>query len=89
MAVAVSVAFLLLTSPVGILTIIRPYVFNDSEVFYANGEIEFLATTIAGILAYVNFAINFFLYFISGTRFREDLKTAFRCGRSSRVAPIS
>ena len=89
MAVAVSVAFLLLTSPFAILTIIRPYVFNDSEVFYPTSDIEIIVTTIAGILGYLNFAINFFLYFISGSRFREDLKAACCCGRSSSVAPTS
>ena len=88
MAVAVSAAFLLTTSPLGISTIIRPYVFNDSEVFYASSDVEFLLTTIEGILGYLNLTINFFLYCISGRRFREDLKIAIRCGRSSRVAPI-
>ena len=89
MAVAVSVAFLLLTSPFGILTIIRPYVFNASEVFYPKSNIEIIVTTITAILASLNSAINFFLYFISGSRFREDLKAACCCGRSSSVAPIS
>ena len=89
MAVAVSAAFVLLTSPIGIYTIIRPYVFQDSDVFYAHSDIEFLVRTIIFILAYLNYAINFFLYFISGRRYREELKAACCWGRSSRVAPTS
>ena len=89
MAIAVSAVFLLTTSPGGIFGIIRSYVFNDSEVFYVSSDVEFLLTTIAEVLGYLNLTINFFLYFISGRRFREDLRIACRCGRSSRVAPIS
>ena len=89
MAVAVSAAFVLLTSPIGIHTIIRPYVFQDSDVFYTNSDIDFLVRTIVVILAYLNLAINFILYVISGRQFRENLKAACSCGRSSRVAPMS
>ena len=89
MAVAVSAVFLLTTSPLGITTIIRPYVLSDSEVFYASSDIDYLWWTIVGILTELNLSINFFLYVIAGRRFREDLKIAIRCGRSSRVAPIS
>ena len=89
MAIAVSVAFLLLTSPIGILNIIRPYVFSDSEVFYSTNDTEFAITTIFGIMASINCAINFVLYFVSGKRFRENLSAACFCVRSSRVAPVS
>ena len=88
MAIAVSVAFLVLTSPIGILVIIRSYVFTDSEVFYSTSDTEFVMT-IFWNLASINFAINFVLYFVSGKRFRENLSAACFCGRSSRVAPVS
>ena len=87
MAFAVSAAFLLLTSTIGILNIIRPYVFSDAELFYANSDLGFLVRTIASILAYLDFAINFFLYVLSGRRFREDLKAACSRGRSSLGKP--
>ena len=83
MAFAVSAAFLLTTSPLGISTIIRPYVFDDSEVFYASSDIDFLLALISVILAELNLTINFFLYVIGARRFREDLKIAIRCDRSS------
>ena len=86
-AITVSITFILLTSPYSILTIIRPYVFDSSDMFYVQSDVEFLVTSITAMLATLNYAINFFLYFVSGKRFREDLKAAFRCGRSSRVAP--
>ena len=84
MAIAVSVAFILL----GILIIIRCYVFIDSEVFYSTSDTESVMT-IFWNLASINFAVNFVLYFVSGKRFRENLRAACFCGRSSRVAPVS
>ena len=89
MAVVVSVAFILLTSPRGIYTIIRPYLLNDAEVFYIESDIDFIVSTITSILASFNFSVNFFLNAISGSRFREDLKAACSCGRSSPGGPPS
>ena len=87
--VTVSVAFLFLTFPTGILVIIRPYIFDDTETFYHHADLDFLMTTIGYILSILNVSINFFLYVISAKRFREDLKAAFGCFRRSRVAPAS
>ena len=90
MAVTVSLTFFFLTLPGGIYFIIRPYVFNDSDLFDAtNHAIGYLVTTIAFNMAYVNFAINFFLYVISARQFREDFKAALPWGRRFRVAPAS
>ena len=87
MAVTVSLTFFFLTLPGGIYFIIRPYLFSDPDLFdAANHAIGYLCTTIAFNLAYVNFAINFFLYVISGRQFREDFKAAFPWGRRFRVA---
>ena len=83
MAVAVSAAFFLFTSPVGIFVIVRPYIFDDTDVFYVSNDTDFALVTITNNLAYLNFAINFFLYFVSGRRFRKDLRAACTRQRNS------
>ena len=34
-------------------------------------------------MGYINYVINFFLYVISGRKFRNEVKQLFKCGISS------
>ena len=64
----ISVAFIVLVSPLPLLFFIAPV------------RVLELSATIFFQMIYVNHAINFWLYVISGSRFTNDLKTAFgRC----------
>ena len=67
----VSIAFVVLVTPLPLL-----FLFNRVNTM------EFPAALFVHMLS-LNHSINFLLYIISGSRFREDLKTAFRrlCGR--------
>lgn len=62
----ISVAFVILVSPLPLLFFIAPV------------RVLELQATIFFHMLYLNHAINFFLYVLSGSRFREDLRIAFR-----------
>lgn len=62
----ISVAFIVLVSPLPLLFFIAPV------------KVTELSATVFFHMIYVNHAINFFLYVLSGSRFRNDLKKAFR-----------
>ena len=74
--VTLSISFLILTTPLSIYLIIRPYVLTPSlfmkditltgifDVFWAMGN----------IMWYTNSAVNFYLYCLTGTRFRAEFK---------------
>ena len=71
MLLTTSWAYLLLTTPIGILLITRD--------LYRN-EFEDKKWAVANVLQYTNNAIHFFLYLLTGSRFRSELKSLF-CAR--------
>ena len=74
---SVTFAFLLLTTPVYIVIMYMAQVeigttprgYAEFYIYYQVGEKSY----------YTNYAINFFLYVISGKKFRTDLMTLIRC----------
>lgn len=78
----ISIAYLVLVTPLPLMFFIAPI---DVDGFF---ETIFLMTL------YLNHTINFFLYVLSGSRFREDMKIAFKrlfckIDESDNVATIS
>ena len=85
-AIAVSGTFVLLTFPIGIYLIVRAYIYG-ADIFYMSNDMDSVIVTIADTFSYFNFAINFFLYSITGKRFRQDLRAACTRKRNSPVVP--
>ena len=76
MLLLVTFAFLILTTPMYVLIFYvnfyhgnTPYYYAGYYLFYNVGEKTF----------YTNNGINFFLYVMSGQKFRNDLRMLFRC----------
>ena len=85
-AILVSGTFVLLISPIGIYLIVRAYVYG-AETFYMSNDTDSVIVAITENLSYFNFAINFFLYSITGRRFRQDLRAACTRKRNSSRIP--
>ena len=62
----ISIAFVVLVSPLPLL------------FFFAPVDARQLTATIFLNMLYINHGINFFLYVLSGSKFREDLRSSFR-----------
>ena len=73
MAVGVSLAFLVLTTPAVIVYAIMLRVPQDS----ASRAPYAVAHAVCDLLMFTNHAVNFYLYCLSGSRFRQELKTLF------------
>lgn len=88
----VAFAFIIMTAPKVILTIIRPAVFNFKP---APNKTDFqilaqytLAASLVNLLLYGNHSINFFLYVLTGRKFREQLLNTFTHCRRRRLRRI-
>ena len=68
----VSAIFVICITPIVVLPIGDPYWQADAST--PKKAVLFLLDTIANIMMYVNHSINFVLYFLSGTRFRNDVR---------------
>ena len=73
-AVLVSMFFIMLTSPFPLFLII-----SGKSNFRDRTEVEIQIYNITRLMGYINNAINFFLYVISGSRFRNQLKEMLHC----------
>ncbi|KAK6188074.1 hypothetical protein SNE40_004336 [Patella caerulea] len=83
MLLCLNMVFLTCTSPISVYLVGEPYWTADLS---AHGEAQHaLIWAIVNILMYTNNSINFLLYCISGTRFREELKNIFR--KKNRIRP--
>ena len=74
MCLSASLAFLVCITPSIIIYIGKPYWTKADDPNYAYN----VAKAIANQLAYVNHSINFFLYCLSGRRFREQFVALFK-----------
>ena len=83
MLLLVTFGFLVLTSPMYIMTLYvnvvnfrkSAYRYVGYYLFYHVGQKTF----------YTNYGINFYLYVISGQKFRMDLLNLFRCNRKEKI----
>ncbi|XP_067933108.1 galanin receptor 2a-like [Watersipora subatra] len=84
MLLSVTSAFLLLTAPAAILDILRwqgaPY-FDLSKT--NDMALYILCRQITRVLLYMNHSINFFLYCVTGCKFRKELFSTLRCQSST------
>lgn len=77
MLVSASVVFILLMFPVGIFYLVRPsWNYRKTESSKAT---YYLIRSVVHFLADLNHAVNFFVYFLSGTKFRQTFISLFPC----------
>ena len=69
----VSITFVVLSSPPALWNAISPYIIEDTGV-YTPGQL--ILETIVYFMWFLNHSLNFYLYILSGRRFRKDLKNA-------------
>ena len=72
----VSITFVVLTAPMAAYLALRPFLFKNVFFFYASSKEEQIFETIGYIGISLNHSINFFLYCVSGAKFRQELKSA-------------
>ena len=73
-AVLISISFVVLTSPFPLYSLFSG-VLHDPDVT----ESKWMAYYLLMVMTYINNAINFFLYILSGSRFRKQLKEIVLC----------
>ncbi|KAL8573375.1 hypothetical protein ACOMHN_032390 [Nucella lapillus] len=81
--ILVSVAFLVITLPNSINYIVNFLFQANSASGYESAESSFI-NAVCGVLTNVNYAVNFYLYCLTGRRFREEFINVLCCGRSRR-----
>ena len=72
--VALSIIFFLTTSPICVFNVIEHYVSNGVETDVRTDARLSLTWAVVNMLMYTNSAINFYLYCLSGAKFRQELK---------------
>ncbi|KAK7103629.1 cysteinyl leukotriene receptor 1-like [Littorina saxatilis] len=79
--VALSIIFFFLTSPVCVYNIIEHYVEEELEKNpSARGSAKLrLAWAAVNVLMYTNSTVNFYLYCLSGAKFRQELRRTLCC----------
>ena len=76
----VSFGFLLLVSPFTLYAAMRPFLFDIEEYVLPQGtcnSLDAILLQVFGHMILLNFALNFFMYVLAGSRFRGDLKKVF------------
>lgn len=73
MLLLVSLTWLVLTAPFALHSIVSVFQGDEST----NSARNFLVKTICFLLVYVNHAVNFYLYCLTGRRFRLELRALF------------
>ena len=80
--IIMSVAFLLLTSPVNFMYMVRMWSYDTGNDIRLRAATE-LAFSAGLVLWYTNVAINFYLYCLTGARYRAEFLRLFGCGGST------
>ena len=83
--VIMSVAFLLLTSPVNFMYMVRTLAYGTVDDVRVRAASE-LALNAGMMLWFTNAGINFYLYCLTGTRYRAEFLRLFGCGGSAQPA---
>ena len=74
----VSFAFVIFLSPISIFGVVIPHYMEDTALLHKmDGGIYYLIYFSLSNWSYLNHAVNFFLYILSGERFRRELKNVF------------
>lgn len=83
--IAVSVTFFLLSAPLSFYFIIAPYTPGYSELSQLYREIRSFSFIFVNLLWYSNSAVNFYLYCLTGSKFRKEAKELFCCVQKDTV----
>ena len=75
--IAVSVTFFLLTMPLAVYSIVVNYTAQDPNMGEAAREVYRLVYDIVFLMWYANSAVNFYLYCLTGTQFRQQMRELF------------
>ena len=76
MCLGISFAFLILIAPSMVLLIGKPYWRPGNKAAYQQ------AKAVSNFLAFLNHCINFYLYCVTGQRFRQELRATLTCRRA-------
>ena len=85
--IVVSVVFFLLTGPMSLYLIIVPLVIDMEKQSEKEGRIIDLIYWLLTLMWYSNSAVNFYLYCLTGTKFRADTRKMLTCFKQQK--PIS
>lgn len=77
--VAISLAFFLLSTPLSLLFIIAPYTSLDITVNPLGVAVLNFMYVLLNLFWYINSALNFYLYCLTGTKFRNDFRLLLCC----------
>ena len=77
--ILVSITYIILVTPWSVYYSLRPYLYEEVNPYFFSNDTDELLGTIVYLLALVNFGVNFYLYVLSGQRFRQDLRAVFFC----------
>ena len=73
----ISTCFLVCCSPYALYLAIRPYVLDLDAYLPVENSTDELLSCVFGALMLVNYSLNFYIYVLTGKRFRENLKKVF------------
>ncbi|XP_025080389.1 probable G-protein coupled receptor 139 [Pomacea canaliculata] len=77
--ITISFTFFLLTGPFCIYLLIKPYVLLNRSTDLREKGIQEVVLVSINMLWYSNSAVNFYLYCLTGSRFRLEFKNIFTC----------
>ena len=84
MTLLVSITYIILVTPWTVYYSLRPYLYEEVDPYFFSNDTDELLGTIFYHLAFANYGVNFYLYVLSGQRFRQELKAVFSCyGKSN------
>ena len=78
MLLLISFTFLFCTLPMAVVMIVRAFLSYENITLQQIASYR-LASTISELLLYTNHSINFYLYLLSGHRFRQEMCSMVRC----------
>ena len=73
----ISTSFLVCCSPYVLYLTIRPYIVGLDVYFPVANSADELLSCVFGALMLVYYSLNFYIYVLTGKRFRENLKKVF------------
>ena len=78
----ISLTYLALNLPMYItMTILQEYL-QKGKFTYEETEFHFILNRWTHVFSYLNYVINFYLYFFTSPRIRKELKAMFACGNT-------
>ena len=87
--VCVSLAFVLLTSPICVYAIMRPTGRSDGIPDVNQAAQNHLTEAIANVLWLANIAINFYIYALTGSRYRAAMARVCGCHEPKKVTSVT